>query len=237
MISLLDRINESFHYGTLKGKVEVGRGMCHHPSGNIHSISLSIIAPLSIVGVLTLLLVSIDVWLYENGNDPIKQHSVEIYAVDDYLSWRSEQPQMFLHELTHAYHAHLGGGNVVRIIIDAYNHAMQHKLYDHGMYMYVCMSMISNCRSSILTCFVALPITIVDHCSGIKQRAYAATNVSEYFAELTEAYFGRNDYYPFTRAELQTHDPVGYNMVAKLWSYSAKEIAAMAQPPRPALHH
>ena len=47
--------------------------------------------------------------------------------------------------------------------------------------------------------------------------AYALVDEKEYFAELTEAYFCRNDFYPFTRAELQTHDPGGYTLLQELW--------------------
>jgi hypothetical protein len=47
--------------------------------------------------------------------------------------------------------------------------------------------------------------------------AYALANEKEYFAELSEAYFGRNDFYPFTRAQLQEHDPAGYKLLQELW--------------------
>jgi dipeptidyl-peptidase-4 len=43
------------------------------------------------------------------------------------------------------------------------------------------------------------------------------TNVDEYFAELTEAYFGRNDFYPFDRADLERHDPAGYKALDDIW--------------------
>ena len=39
-----------------------------------------------------------------------------------------------------------------------------------------------------------------------------------YFAELSEAYFGTNDFYPFVRAELKEHDPRGYALMEKAWS-------------------
>jgi hypothetical protein len=42
-------------------------------------------------------------------------------------------------------------------------------------------------------------------------------NNEEYFAEATEAYFGTNDLYPFTRAELKQHDPEMIAWMAKLW--------------------
>ena len=38
-------------------------------------------------------------------------------------------------------------------------------------------------------------------------RAYALTTPQEYFAEGTEAFFGRNDFFPYDRAELRRHDP------------------------------
>ena len=42
-------------------------------------------------------------------------------------------------------------------------------------------------------------------------------NPKEYFAESTEAFFGRNDFYPFVRSELQQHDPRMYELVKAAW--------------------
>jgi len=42
-------------------------------------------------------------------------------------------------------------------------------------------------------------------------------NHKEYFAELSEAYFGTNDMYPFVRAELMKHDPEAHALLKKLW--------------------
>jgi len=52
------------------------------------------------------------------------------------------------------------------------------------------------------------------------ERAYAATNEREYFAETTEAFFGRNDFYPFTRADLEKHDPEMFHLLARVWGVS-----------------
>ncbi len=38
-------------------------------------------------------------------------------------------------------------------------------------------------------------------------RAYAITNQQEYFAECTEAFFSTNDFFPFSREQLEKHDP------------------------------
>ena len=48
-------------------------------------------------------------------------------------------------------------------------------------------------------------------------RAYALTNPMEYFAETTEAFFCRNDFFPFTNEELRKHDPVMFELLGRLW--------------------
>ena len=50
-----------------------------------------------------------------------------------------------------------------------------------------------------------------------KVRHYALTNHKEYFAEGTEAYFYRNDFYPFVRAELKEHDPELHELLVEIW--------------------
>jgi hypothetical protein len=50
-----------------------------------------------------------------------------------------------------------------------------------------------------------------------EERAYAMNNAKEYFAESSEACFGRNDFYPFTRTELKEHDPQMYALLERLW--------------------
>lgn len=51
---------------------------------------------------------------------------------------------------------------------------------------------------------------------------YHRANHHEYFAELTEAYFGRNDTYPFNRQDIQKYDPVGYSFLRKVWGIPKK---------------
>jgi hypothetical protein len=46
---------------------------------------------------------------------------------------------------------------------------------------------------------------------------YALTNDHEYFAELSEAFFGRNEQFPFTREQLRDYDPDGYRVVELAW--------------------
>jgi hypothetical protein len=42
--------------------------------------------------------------------------------------------------------------------------------------------------------------------------------VQEYFAEGSEAFFGRNDFQPFTREELERHDPELARLLQRLWN-------------------
>ena len=49
------------------------------------------------------------------------------------------------------------------------------------------------------------------------EKAYAMTTPQEYFAETSEAYFSRNDFFPFTREELKKHDPAMFALLKKLW--------------------
>ncbi|GIV21794.1 MAG: hypothetical protein KatS3mg023_3545 [Armatimonadota bacterium] len=127
-------------------------------------------------------------WLREHGYNPEKAGNVEINNARNFVQWsRGEQPWMLLHELAHAYH-HQVLGYENRMVLIAYRHAMQRGLYEQ-----------------------------VEYIRGGKQKAYATTNVQEYFAELSEAYFGKNDFYPFTREELARHDPVGYKMIERAW--------------------
>lgn len=48
-------------------------------------------------------------------------------------------------------------------------------------------------------------------------RARITAALLEYFAEGTEAYFYRNDFYPFVRAELKEHDPVLHDLLEEIW--------------------
>ena len=50
---------------------------------------------------------------------------------------------------------------------------------------------------------------------------YAMTDHKEYFAEGTEAFFYRNDFHPFVRAELKEHDPALHALLAGIWGIAA----------------
>ncbi|WZO97699.1 hypothetical protein EP7_004743 [Isosphaeraceae bacterium EP7] len=128
-------------------------------------------------------------WLTEHGMNPEKAGCVELANARNFSSWTLDQPWMVLHELAHGFHhQHLEGAYENKDVEGAYRRAMEAKRYDSVLRL-----------------------------SGRKEKAYAATNPMEYFAEATEAYFGTNDFYPFVRPELAEHDPELAELLARLW--------------------
>jgi hypothetical protein len=126
-------------------------------------------------------------WLREHQMNPDKAGGVEIANVRNFLTWTHDQPWMVLHELAHAYHHQVLTFEHAEVRA-CHDEAMRNKLYD-----------------SVL------------HIGGRKRKHYACTNPMEYFAEMTEAYFGTNDFFPFVRAELKQVDPRMYALLEKLW--------------------
>ena len=118
---------------------------------------------------------------------------VEFTNVRIFEAETRRMPNFVLHELAHAYHDRvLGGQPAIGEIAAAYQKAKASGKYDR--------------------------VERQDS-EGRKRmdRAYALTNPFEYFAESTEAYFGHNDFFPYTRAELQQHDPEMCALLGKLW--------------------
>jgi hypothetical protein len=142
-------------------------------------------------------------WLRENGMNPQKAGAVEIANAKNFLKWTHEQPWMVLHELAHGYHHQVLG----------YDHKEIHACYEQAK--------ISKSYESVL------------HWDGRKVRAYALTNDKEYFAELTETYFGTNDFYPFVRAELKEHDPKMYEILEKVWGVQSPKRQAQGRSAKP----
>lgn len=128
-------------------------------------------------------------WLTARGYDPRLAKKVHITHAEELLSRHEmlKHPAVILHELAHAYHDQVLGFDEPGILA-AYRKAM-----DAGIYEKVLLF------------------------NGQTVRHYAATDHKEYFAESTEAYFYRNDFYPFVRAELRRHDPDGCAEMARVW--------------------
>jgi len=50
---------------------------------------------------------------------------------------------------------------------------------------------------------------------------YGLTDPKEFFAEMTEAFFGSNDFQPFNRAELRTTEPAICDLLESVWREDA----------------
>ncbi len=132
-------------------------------------------------------------WLRENGRDPVMAKGIEFTNVRIFEEETRRMPNFALHELAHAYHnrtVRMSFGNLE--IKAAYEKAKASGKYDRVE------RKDSEGRSHM-------------------DRAYAMTTPQEYFAECTEAYFSRNDFFPFTRAELKAHDAEVFVLLERLW--------------------
>ncbi len=141
-------------------------------------------------------------WLKSNGYNPDKARSVDIMNAGTFVRWTQGQPAMVLHELAHGYHHHfLPGGYGNKELAAAFKKMVAGKKYESVLYF-----------------------------TGGKKRAYAMNNPQEYFAELSEAYFGTNDFYPFVRAQVATHDGDMYKLLKKLWEGQPSSKATTYTP-------
>lgn len=153
-------------------------------------------------------------WLIANGYIPEKAMCVEISNITNFINWTNQnQPYLVLHELAHAYHHRVLNFNSTTIT-NAFNNAVSNNLYQNVSY----------------------------HLGGgnysIQPTAYALSNEKEYFAEITEAYFGLNDYFPFNYNDLNNYDVVGFNAAKSIWgditlSLQSSEINTIKVYPNP----
>ena len=128
-------------------------------------------------------------WLVDNGHDPRLARKVHITQARQLFS-RSEMfkhPAVVLHELAHGYHDQVLGFDNQEIIA-VFDAAAKKGIYDQVLLF-----------------------------TGETVRHYGLTNHKEYFAEGSEAYLYRNDFYPFVRAELKIHDPALHDLLARIW--------------------
>lgn len=129
-------------------------------------------------------------WLKENGFPEELAKCVHLPRVTDVVTKRNinEQPWVILHELAHAYHD-------------------QQLSFDHPDIKAAQEAYKASGRGDATLLY-----------NGKKVKHYALTNPMEFFAEMTEAYFGSNDFYPFNRAELMESEPEIYKLLHTIWS-------------------
>lgn len=143
-------------------------------------------------------------WLRRNKRDPAMAKAVEFTNISIFERETRRMPNFALHELAHAYHDRvLPGGFGNKAIRSAFQHADKEGLYERVEQRF------GDGRSANV-------------------RAYAITNPMEYFAECSEAFFSTNDFFPFTRTQLENHDPRMFELLTALWTRSEDEQAAAA---------
>jgi hypothetical protein len=128
-------------------------------------------------------------WLKDNGYAENLAKCVHIPDVDDFLSPAENlrMPWVVLHELAHAYHDQAIGFEEPRVV-EAWK-----EFRDGGKY------------KSVLTSL------------GKQREHYGLTNHKEFFAEMTESYFGSNDFYPFVTGDLKQVEPEIYALMKEIW--------------------
>ena len=133
-------------------------------------------------------------WLKANGYAEDLVKCVHIPRAADLPTKRSvnEQPWVILHELAHAYHDQVLGFDDARI----------KELYEKYK---------KSGRGDATLLY-----------NGKRVKHYALTTPMEFFAEMTEAYFGANDFFPFTRAELTESEPEIYDLLGIIWEGKEK---------------
>lgn len=141
-------------------------------------------------------------WLKKNGRDPKMAQGVEFTNIRIFEAETRRMPNFALHELAHAYHnLVLPGGFSNPEIRAAFERAQAAGIYEQ--------------------------VERRDSEGGITtEPAYAMTSPMEYFSEATEAYFSRNDFYPFTRDELESSDPQMFALLTRLWRMDEKSQAS-----------
>lgn len=128
-------------------------------------------------------------WLRGNGYAEELARCVHIPIAAQLPTRRNinEQPWVILHELAHAYHDQVLGFDEPRVV-EAYE---DYKRSGSG-------------EATLLF-------------DGSRVRHYALTDHKEFFAEMSESYFGVDDFFPFNRAELLTAEPGIYGLMREIW--------------------
>ncbi len=128
-------------------------------------------------------------WLKTHGYSETLAKCVHIPQAEEFLSpfENHRMPWVVLHELAHGYHDQVVGFDEPKVV------GAWEKFRDSGKYQ------------SVLTS------------PGNTREHYGLTNPKEFFAEMTECYFGSNDFYPFVTGELKQAEPEIFALLAEIW--------------------
>jgi hypothetical protein len=130
--------------------------------------------------------------LKAKGLNPDKLNAIEIGSSDNFTEWQEFQKYILLRYMAYAYYDKYLQDQKGRID-SAYS-----KTLKNGKY------------------------TSVLRFDGKKVRHPALNNAKEYFARMTESYYGLGDHYPFIQFELHQYDPDTCDLMTELWGGKAK---------------
>lgn len=143
-------------------------------------------------------------WLKAQGYSEALVKCVHIPDVKGFLSpfENHRMPWVVLHELAHAFHDQVLSFDEPRV------RAAWEKFRDSGKYQSVLNS------------------------PGNTREHYGLSNPKEFFAEMTESYFGSNDFYPFVTGELKQAEPEIFALMAEIWGELPGHTRSKAAPAR-----
>jgi dipeptidyl-peptidase-4 len=123
------------------------------------------------------------------GLNPGKADGIEVPCANRFLANYQDGAQwVLMHELAHAHHTLALTNKQDAAVKAAHQQAVERKLYEN-----------------------------VEHFNGVRTRGYAVTNHFEYYAVLSEAYFGKSFNFPYDRPGLLRYDTVGYWLMHDTW--------------------
>ncbi|PTL75004.1 RICIN domain-containing protein [Vitiosangium sp. GDMCC 1.1324] len=145
------------------------------------------------------------VWLGQPGRNMAMLKGIEFSNVLIFEKETKRMPLFVLHELAHAY-------------------------YDQVLHQH------ADIRAAYALAVASRSYECVERRRGPDkpitfERAYAILDDWEYFSETSEAFFGRNDYYPFTREELANHDPGMLALLERMWQMPTTTTTTTTTPP------
>ncbi|MCC6599752.1 MAG: T9SS type A sorting domain-containing protein [Crocinitomicaceae bacterium] len=133
-------------------------------------------------------------WLIQSNYNQKKWKCIEICNVKNFVAATNlNQPYRIMNEMAHAYLdrvLHMENA----ALVNAFDNAITDDLYTNVQYY------------------------VGNGVYATQANALAMTSMDNFFAELTETYFGSNNYFPFTRADFALYDPVAYQMIESIWT-------------------
>ncbi len=130
--------------------------------------------------------------LKAKGLNPDKLNAIEIGSSRNFQSWQEFQKFILLRYLAYAYYDKYLQDQKKQID-SAYTNTLKSGKY-----------------------------TSVLRFDGKKVRHPALSSAREYFASMTESYYGLSDHYPFIQFELRQYDPNTCDLMTELWAGKAK---------------